>query len=148
MEQSKKYGIMYLQEMPDGHQEFVMHKVVWNNLYNAEKAISILTGTVACPTIVELRGLDNESQPRLETKAPETVVKPQGTTPVEPKHLDPKENIAFEYRSDKDGNVVVKKNGQVVSDPEQQKAIQEQVDEALQSLLGSFDFDRILSTWF
>lgn len=163
MKEATEFGIKYLQTMPDGHQEFVMHKVVWRSRESAEKALELLRGVVACPVLVEI--WDPAEIETLNEAADE----PKGVCPAdcpgtrkaeeplpepeleEDKELEqPKENPASTnwtkkqiiYTSHPDGTVTVTEDGKDVSDPKQRKKLQENLDHIFDDLLDRWPWLR------
>ena len=163
MKEATEFGIKYLQVMPDGHQEFVMHKVVWRSRENAEKALELLRGVVACPVLVEIwdpaeiQAL-NEAADKPKNicpgdcpgtrKAEEPLPEPELEEDKEPGQ--PKENPAstnwtkkqITYTSHPDGTVTVTEDGKDVSDPEQRKKLQENLDHMFDDLLDQWPWLR------
>jgi len=165
MKEATEFGIKYLQVMPDGHQEFVMHKVVWRSRESAEKALELLKGVVACPVLVEIwdpaeiQAWNEADEPRIcssncpgTLKAEEPLPEPE---PEDKESEQPKENPASTnwtkkqiiYTSHPDGTVTVTEDGKDVSDLKQRKKLQENLDHMLNDLLGQnrtrFLFDPI-----
>ena len=157
MKEATEFGIKYLQVMPDGHQEFVMHKVVWRSRENAEKALELLRGVVACPVLVEIwdpaeiQAL-NEAADKPKNICPgdcpgtrkveEPLPEPELET--EPESEETKEGSGptpgwtskqITYTSHPDGTVTVTEDGKDVSDPDQQKKLRENLDHMFDDLL-------------
>lgn len=158
MKEATEFGIKYLQTMPDGHQEFVMHKVVWRSRESAEKALELLKGVVACPVLVEIwdpaeiEAL-NEAADEPSTCTGDYPGTPKAEEPLpEPEPEDrepeqPKENPTpatdwtgkqITYTSHPDGTVTVTEDGKDVSDPEQRKRLRENLDHMFDDLLDQW----------
>lgn len=140
MKEATEFGIKYLRVMPDDHQEFVMHKVVWRSRESAEKALELLKGVVACPVLVEI--WDPEEIQVLNEAADEPKACPScpGIGKLEAEEPlpepEPKKDMhQSTYKSNPDGTVDVEIDGQKITDPEKREKARKQLQGMLEDIL-------------
>ena len=133
MKEATKFGIKYLQTMPDGHQEYVMHKIIWRSRESAEKALEVLKDTVSCPMLVEI--WDPDEAKCLQDCPGTGNLKAEEPLPEPDIHKDIHRET---YKSNPDGTVDIEIDGQKITDPEKQKEAEKCLDHI---------FDHILDDW-
>lgn len=133
MKEATNFGIKYLQTMPDGHQEYVMHKIIWCSKESAERALEVLRDTVPFPELVEI--WDPNEAKCLQDCPGTGNLKAEESLP----ELDLKKDMHRSiFKSNPDGTVDVEIDGQKITDPEKQKEAEKCLDHI---------FDHILDEW-